>query len=113
MSAVSVLLIGASGAFGQLLLHEFIRQKSAFKRIAILAADEGKARTFANARKGGIEVIVGSRTSILRSGVPTSLRRNLQYAIFPRQTDGTGSSCSESKGKAGLQIHLVRHRHIH
>jgi len=51
ISTVSVLLIGASGAFGQPLLHEFIRQKSAFKRIAILAA---------NARKDGIEVIVGS-----------------------------------------------------
>jgi hypothetical protein len=60
MSAVSVLLIGANGAFGQPLLHEFIRQKSAFKCIAILAANEEKARTFANARKDDIEVIVGS-----------------------------------------------------
>jgi hypothetical protein len=60
MSAVSVLLIGASGAFGQPLLHELIRQKSAFKRIAILAANEEKARTFVNARKDGIEVTVAS-----------------------------------------------------
>ena len=60
MSAVSMLLIGASGTFGQPSLHEFIRQKSAFKRIAILAANEEKPKTFANARKDGIEVIVGS-----------------------------------------------------
>jgi hypothetical protein len=70
ISAVSVLLIGASGAFGQPLLHEFIRQKSAFKRIAILAA---------NARKDGIEVIVGSFLEFRYL-----LERNLQYAIFPR-----------------------------
>jgi hypothetical protein len=49
MSTVSVLLIGASGAFGQPLLQEFILQKCAFKRIAILAANEEKATTFANA----------------------------------------------------------------
>src|SRR3954451_14778121 len=33
-----------SGAFGQPLLQEFIRQKSAFKRIAILAANEKRPR---------------------------------------------------------------------
>jgi uncharacterized protein YbjT (DUF2867 family) len=60
MSTVSVLLIGASGAFGQPLLQEFIRQKSSFKRIAVLAANDEKAAKFANSQEEGVEVIVGS-----------------------------------------------------
>ena len=60
MPSVSVLLVGASGGFGQPLLEEFIRQKASFKRIAILAADEEKATKFADARKAGIEAVVGS-----------------------------------------------------
>lgn len=60
MSTISILLIGASGAFGQPLLQEFTRQKSSFKRIAILAANEEKAARFTNARKDGIDVVVGS-----------------------------------------------------
>ena len=60
MSPISVLLIGASGALGQPLLQELIRQKSSFKRIAILAANEEKTAKFADAREAGIEVVVGS-----------------------------------------------------
>jgi uncharacterized protein YbjT (DUF2867 family) len=60
MSTVSVLLIGASGAFGQPLLQEFIRQKPSFGRIAVLAANDEKAAKFANVEEDGIEIVVGS-----------------------------------------------------
>jgi hypothetical protein len=60
MSTVSVLLIGGSGAFGQPLLQEFIWLESSFKYNAVLAANDEKATKFANARKDGIEVVVGS-----------------------------------------------------
>jgi hypothetical protein len=42
------------------LLQEFIRQRSSFKRIAVLAANEEKATKFADAREHGVEVVVGS-----------------------------------------------------
>ena len=60
MPPISVLLIGASGAFGQPLLQEFIRQKPSFHRIAVLAANEEKATKFADVREQGIEVVIGS-----------------------------------------------------
>lgn len=56
MANISVLLIGASGAFGGPLLQELIRQKNQFKRIAILASPE-RASKFENSN---VEVIAGS-----------------------------------------------------
>lgn len=60
MYSISVLLIGAGGAFGQPLLQEFIRQRCSFKRIAVLAANEEKATKLAATREDGVEVVMGS-----------------------------------------------------
>jgi hypothetical protein len=58
--SISVLIIGASGAFGQPLLREFIRKKSSFKTIAVLAANEQKAASYAWASDQGVKIVVGS-----------------------------------------------------
>ncbi|KZF25654.1 NAD(P)-binding protein [Xylona heveae TC161] len=57
--APSVLLIGASGSLGVPLVEEFIRQKSKFERIAILA-DPSRAKKFEDVQKRGIDVVTGS-----------------------------------------------------
>ena len=59
MSKLSVLLIGAGGAFGAPLLEEFIKQKDSFKRVAILARDENHASKFSHAKERGIAVSLG------------------------------------------------------
>ena len=56
--APSVLLIGAGGNVGTFLLPEFLRQRSKFNRVAILA-DASKVEKFAQAKKDGIEIVVG------------------------------------------------------
>ena len=43
---VSVLLIGAGGAFGDPLLRELIRQVKIFRIVAVLSSDEKKAKKF-------------------------------------------------------------------
>ncbi|KAJ7023155.1 hypothetical protein C8F04DRAFT_1135179 [Mycena alexandri] len=53
-----VLIIGASGAVGRPLVHEFLKQKSQFQRIAV-SADPAKVSRFADAQKKGVEVVVG------------------------------------------------------
>jgi hypothetical protein len=58
--SISVLILGASGAFGNPLLQEFIRQKSAFKSIAVLAANEKKAASYTWAEAEGVRIVVGS-----------------------------------------------------
>ena len=58
--SISVLIIGASGAFGQPLLQEFIRQKLSFKTIAVLAATVQKAETYAWASEKGVKIVTGS-----------------------------------------------------
>jgi hypothetical protein len=58
--SISILIIGAGGAFGQPLLQESIRQKESFKIIAILAANKQKAEKFAWAEGEGIKIVVGS-----------------------------------------------------
>ncbi|KAJ7738358.1 hypothetical protein B0H16DRAFT_1761481 [Mycena metata] len=55
----SVLIIGASGAVGRPLVDEFLKQKSQFQRIAVLA-DPAKVLRFADAQKKGVEVVIGS-----------------------------------------------------
>lgn len=60
MSKPRVLLVGASGAWGQPLVNEFIKQKHDFKRIAILARSESQVSKFASAQSAGIDVVVGS-----------------------------------------------------
>ena len=57
---VSVLLIGAGGAFGRPLLQELIKQKDSFENITILAPNEEKAAKFASAQEAGIAVRTGS-----------------------------------------------------
>ncbi|KAJ7617274.1 hypothetical protein FB45DRAFT_1063770 [Roridomyces roridus] len=59
MAAPSVLVIGASGSVGAPLVKEFLRQRSRFGRIGILA-DPSKAHKFEDAKKGGVEIVVGS-----------------------------------------------------
>ncbi|KAI9690660.1 MAG: hypothetical protein M1820_009940 [Bogoriella megaspora] len=57
--APSVLLIGASGAFGRPLVEEFIRQLHKFHKVGILA-DPAKISKFAEVAKRGIQVVPGS-----------------------------------------------------
>jgi hypothetical protein len=58
--SISVLTIGAGGAFGQPLLQEFIRQKASFKTVAILAVNKQKADKFAWTEGEGAKIVVGS-----------------------------------------------------
>jgi Semialdehyde dehydrogenase, NAD binding domain len=58
--SISVLIIGASGAFGQPLLQEFLNQKSSFKSIAILASSTQKAAKFSHLEEQGVKIVVGS-----------------------------------------------------
>ena len=55
----SVLLIGASGAFGRPLVEEFITQLHRFRKVGILA-DPAKVSKFAEVAKRGIQVVPGS-----------------------------------------------------
>ncbi|KAF2098630.1 NAD(P)-binding protein [Rhizodiscina lignyota] len=57
--APSVLLIGASGAFGRPLVEEFINQLSKFDKVGILA-NPSKVSKFANVASRGIHVVPGS-----------------------------------------------------
>ncbi|KAJ7472617.1 hypothetical protein FB451DRAFT_1089490 [Mycena latifolia] len=57
--ALSVLIIGASGALGRPLVAEFQKQRSHFARVGILS-DPAKAHKFNNEKKNGIEVVLGS-----------------------------------------------------
>ncbi|KAJ7133457.1 hypothetical protein C8R44DRAFT_870849 [Mycena epipterygia] len=57
--APSVLIIGGSGAVGRPLVDEFLKQKSKFQRIAVLA-DPAKLSRFADAQAKGVEIVVGS-----------------------------------------------------
>jgi uncharacterized protein YbjT (DUF2867 family) len=56
MSEISIVLIGASGALGKPLLDELLRQKSSFKRIAVLTAPERVSKF----NDSGVEVIAKS-----------------------------------------------------
>lgn len=60
MSDLSVLLIGAGGAWGTPLVEEFIEQSLSFKRIAILARDDKHAQKFSKAKERGIDIVSGS-----------------------------------------------------
>ncbi|RFU81047.1 isoflavone reductase family [Trichoderma arundinaceum] len=57
--APSVLILGAGGAFGRPLMEEFIRQKSHFSRVGILA-DPAKAPKFSDLAARGIDIVSGS-----------------------------------------------------
>jgi len=57
--APSVLIIGASGNFGPTVLQEFIRQRSSFERVAILADPARDPSKFDKYKPSGIEVVVG------------------------------------------------------
>jgi hypothetical protein len=60
LMSISVLFVGAGGAFGQPLLKEFIRQKNSFKTIAVLASTEKKIANYSFAEAEGIKIVVGS-----------------------------------------------------
>ncbi|KAJ7656736.1 hypothetical protein DFH06DRAFT_1410090 [Mycena polygramma] len=57
--ALSVIVVGASGAVGRPLMEEFLPQKSKFGRVAVLA-DPAKVSRFAEIQAKGIDVVVGS-----------------------------------------------------
>ncbi|KAF2172812.1 hypothetical protein M409DRAFT_16772 [Zasmidium cellare ATCC 36951] len=57
---LSVLLVGAGGAWGRPLLEQFIKQKSSFKRVAVLARDQNHAEKFSDAKAQGVEIVLGS-----------------------------------------------------
>lgn len=57
--APSVLIIGAGGAFGRPLVDEFIKQKSQFSKVGILA-DPAKVSKFSHAAAQGIDIVPGS-----------------------------------------------------
>ncbi|RFU25232.1 hypothetical protein B7463_g11094, partial [Scytalidium lignicola] len=59
MSSQSVLLIGAGGYLGRVVVKEFLNQKSKFARVAILV-DPSKVNKFAEEAKSGMEVVIGS-----------------------------------------------------
>lgn len=60
MSTLSVLLVGASGAWGQPLVNEFVKQKHEFRRVAILARSESYVSKFDSVKSEGIDIVVGS-----------------------------------------------------
>ncbi|KAJ6466127.1 hypothetical protein C8R47DRAFT_1235034 [Mycena vitilis] len=57
--APAVLIIGASGLVGRPLVQEFLKNKTKFARIAVLA-DPAKVSRFTEVEAQGVEVIVGS-----------------------------------------------------
>lgn len=57
--APSVLLVGASGTIGVPLVREFIKHRSKFGRLAVLASDVSKKAKFAEAESNGFEIVVG------------------------------------------------------
>ncbi|KAJ7899253.1 hypothetical protein B0H14DRAFT_3543635 [Mycena olivaceomarginata] len=57
--APSVVIIGASGTVGRPLVQEFLKNKTRFGRIAVLA-DPTKISRFTNVQSQGVEVVVGS-----------------------------------------------------
>lgn len=54
----AVLVIGAGGNFGPYIVHELLRQKARFRRIAILSTLQKKEK-FSSAAAKGIDVVVG------------------------------------------------------
>ncbi|KAJ7888507.1 hypothetical protein B0H13DRAFT_1627071 [Mycena leptocephala] len=57
--APSVVIIGASGTVGRPLVQEFLKNKTGFGRIAVLA-DPTKVSRFTDVQSQGVEVVVGS-----------------------------------------------------
>jgi nucleoside-diphosphate-sugar epimerase len=57
--APSVLIIGASGTVGRPLVQEFLKNKTRFKRLAVLA-DPAKVSRFEEVQSQGVELVVGS-----------------------------------------------------
>ncbi|KAJ7710683.1 hypothetical protein B0H17DRAFT_1165392 [Mycena rosella] len=57
--APSVVIVGASGLVGRPLVQEFLKNKTGFGRIAVLA-DPTKVSRFTDVQSQGVEVVVGS-----------------------------------------------------
>lgn len=83
--SISLLLVGAGGELGQILLQELIRQKSAFGTIAVLAATKEKAATYASAESQGIKVVIGSflHASSYTGTVPPPYTPPLSTPLMP------------------------------
>jgi uncharacterized protein YbjT (DUF2867 family) len=57
----TVLVIGASGSMGSLVMKEFINHRSSFGRVGVLT-DPAKESKFAQLKEQGFDVILGSYT---------------------------------------------------
>jgi hypothetical protein len=71
--APSVLIIGAGGNFGSVLVKEFIRQRASFGRVAILT-DASRVARFEAVKEHDIEVIAGSWTdpAVYKGNIPSN-----------------------------------------
>lgn len=82
MTSPSVLVVGASGAFGQPLVEEFLRQKSKFNKIGVLARP-GTEHKYPDAQAKGLTVIVGSMLDVNSyKGAHHSSHNSHYYLIF-------------------------------
>ncbi|KAJ7160643.1 hypothetical protein C8R43DRAFT_1086806 [Mycena crocata] len=87
--APSVLIIGASGTVGRPLVQEFLRSKTRFRRVAVLA-DPAKISRFDDVKKDGVEVVVGSfleASSYKGFDTVISLVGNLAMKLQPAMID--------------------------
>ncbi|KAJ7476122.1 hypothetical protein FB451DRAFT_267629 [Mycena latifolia] len=85
----SVLIIGASGTVGIPLVQEFLKNKTSFGRIAVLA-DPAKVSRFADMKSQGVEVVVGSfldAASYKGFEVVISLAGNAAMKLQPAMVD--------------------------
>ncbi|KAJ7701162.1 hypothetical protein B0H17DRAFT_1046114 [Mycena rosella] len=85
----SVLIIGASGTVGRPLVQEFLRNKTSFGRIAVLA-DPTKVSRFAHVQSQGVEVVVGSflnPNSYKRFDTVISIAGNAAMKLQPGMID--------------------------
>ncbi|KAJ6556025.1 hypothetical protein B0H19DRAFT_1262146 [Mycena capillaripes] len=86
-----VLIIGASGLVGRPLVQEFLKNKTKFARIGVLA-DPAKVSRFAEVKAQGVEVIVGSyleASSYKGFDTVISLAGNLAMKLQPGMIDAS------------------------
>ncbi|KAJ6555940.1 hypothetical protein B0H19DRAFT_137879 [Mycena capillaripes] len=89
--APAVLIIGASGLVGRPLVQEFLKNKTKFARIGVLA-DPAKVSRFAEVKVQGVEVIVGSyleASSYKGFDTVISLAGNLAMKLQPGMIDAS------------------------
>ncbi|KAJ7921431.1 hypothetical protein B0H13DRAFT_1708208 [Mycena leptocephala] len=87
--APSVLIIGASGTVGRPLVQEFLKNKTRFKRLAVLA-DPAKVSRFEEVQSQGVELVVGSfleASSYKGFDTVISLAGNIAMKLQPGMVD--------------------------